>query len=474
MLPRTASVAPTLDPNGYTVAPIAVARLPYSSTLTSVLPSRVRYWNVSRWTSSTGWPSRSSSGCLPNEYGWTNCLSNVTLMKWRRGLRRLIGLRLRLRPQGGAPSAATRHRRRHGLYQHPFKDNVNRVSDSILAAVMTAPRQPIELREFPRPDLPAGAVLLEDVPVGSLRHRRAPLARPARRRAVPDHSRPRLRPASSTRRAGPSPASTARRFAKATGSCSSTSIARAAAAAPAPCTARRRGARRAASTASPIRRTRGCSADGRRRSIWSRASAMARLPDAVSLDDYIGGGCGLLTAVHIAERAEIRLGDTVVVQGVGRGRPERDRAGADRRRLADHRHRRARQPARARARDGRRPHAGPGRHDAARTAAGGPRRDPRRRRGRRDRGRRRRRRDRGGTGPGARRRPVRRSPATTRTSATARSTRTSRSIASTSRSAAAGAARRATFSARCPSSSAIPPFRSASIGARRYGLQSAE
>src|SRR5215210_8223698 len=44
---------------------------------------------------------------------------------------------------------------------------------------------------------------------------------------------------------------------------------------------------------------------------------MARLPDAVSLDDYIGGGCGLLTAVHIAERAVIRLGDTVVVQGVG-------------------------------------------------------------------------------------------------------------------------------------------------------------
>jgi L-iditol 2-dehydrogenase len=45
--------------------------------------------------------------------------------------------------------------------------------------------------------------------------------------------------------------------------------------------------------------------------------AVARLPDAISLDDYIGGGCGLLTAVHIAERAEIRLGDAVVVQGVG-------------------------------------------------------------------------------------------------------------------------------------------------------------
>jgi threonine dehydrogenase-like Zn-dependent dehydrogenase len=45
--------------------------------------------------------------------------------------------------------------------------------------------------------------------------------------------------------------------------------------------------------------------------------SLARLPEAVSLDDYIGAGCGLLTAVHIAERAEVRLGDAVVVQGVG-------------------------------------------------------------------------------------------------------------------------------------------------------------
>ena len=36
-----------------------------------------------------------------------------------------------------------------------------------------------------------------------------------------------------------------------------------------------------------------------------------------SVDDYIGGGCGLLTAVHIVERAEMRLGDSVVVQGTG-------------------------------------------------------------------------------------------------------------------------------------------------------------
>ena len=43
----------------------------------------------------------------------------------------------------------------------------------------------------------------------------------------------------------------------------------------------------------------------------------ARLPDGVSLDDYIGGGCGLLTAVHILERAALRHGDTVLVQGTG-------------------------------------------------------------------------------------------------------------------------------------------------------------
>jgi threonine dehydrogenase-like Zn-dependent dehydrogenase len=44
---------------------------------------------------------------------------------------------------------------------------------------------------------------------------------------------------------------------------------------------------------------------------------VARLPDAVSFEAYIGGGCGLLTSVHIIERAQIRLGDVVVVQGAG-------------------------------------------------------------------------------------------------------------------------------------------------------------
>jgi threonine dehydrogenase-like Zn-dependent dehydrogenase len=44
---------------------------------------------------------------------------------------------------------------------------------------------------------------------------------------------------------------------------------------------------------------------------------MARLPDSVTFEDYIGGGCGLLTAVHILERAALRPGDRVLVQGIG-------------------------------------------------------------------------------------------------------------------------------------------------------------
>lgn len=44
---------------------------------------------------------------------------------------------------------------------------------------------------------------------------------------------------------------------------------------------------------------------------------IAKLPEPVSVDDYIGAGCGLLTAVHILERAALRPADTVLVQGTG-------------------------------------------------------------------------------------------------------------------------------------------------------------
>jgi L-iditol 2-dehydrogenase len=56
---------------------------------------------------------------------------------------------------------------------------------------------------------------------------------------------------------------------------------------------------------------------------WSEAIYLepgviaARLPDGVSPEAYIGGGCGLVTAVHAVERAAIQLSDAVLVQGVG-------------------------------------------------------------------------------------------------------------------------------------------------------------
>lgn len=45
--------------------------------------------------------------------------------------------------------------------------------------------------------------------------------------------------------------------------------------------------------------------------------SLAILPRAVSAESYIGGGCGLVTAVHIVDRAEPRPGDSVLVQGTG-------------------------------------------------------------------------------------------------------------------------------------------------------------
>lgn len=42
-----------------------------------------------------------------------------------------------------------------------------------------------------------------------------------------------------------------------------------------------------------------------------------RLPDSVSPERFIAGGCGLATAIHAIDRAELCLGDAVAVQGSG-------------------------------------------------------------------------------------------------------------------------------------------------------------
>lgn len=56
---------------------------------------------------------------------------------------------------------------------------------------------------------------------------------------------------------------------------------------------------------------------------WSEAIYLepgvvsAVLPESVAAEDYIGGGCGLITAVHAIDRAALRLADRVLVQGSG-------------------------------------------------------------------------------------------------------------------------------------------------------------
>lgn len=44
---------------------------------------------------------------------------------------------------------------------------------------------------------------------------------------------------------------------------------------------------------------------------------IVRLPEALSAETVIGGGCGLPTALHAVERSDILLGQTVLVQGTG-------------------------------------------------------------------------------------------------------------------------------------------------------------
>ena len=190
------------------------------------------------------------------------------------------------------------------------------MSERVLAAVMPAPRQPIELREFPSPDLPPGGALLRtessevcgtDVHLWHGRLTGVPYP------IIPGHVSAGTIAQARGAIAGID-GSTIREGDRAVffdvhrtcGRCRA-------------CTVHR------TPTRCSSRRVYGItdSADEGLFGGWAQAIylepgvAIARLPDTVALDDYIGGGCGLLTAVHIAERAEIRLGDAVVVQGAG-------------------------------------------------------------------------------------------------------------------------------------------------------------
>ena len=45
---------------------------------------------------------------------------------------------------------------------------------------------------------------------------------------------------------------------------------------------------------------------------------MIRLPDGLAPETFIGGGCGLVTALHAMDRADIRLDESVAVLGAAR------------------------------------------------------------------------------------------------------------------------------------------------------------
>lgn len=52
--------------------------------------------------------------------------------------------------------------------------------------------------------------------------------------------------------------------------------------------------------------------------LWMRPGVhMLRLPEGLDAETFIGGGCGLVTAMHAVERAGLRLGQSVAVLGAG-------------------------------------------------------------------------------------------------------------------------------------------------------------
>jgi threonine dehydrogenase-like Zn-dependent dehydrogenase len=52
--------------------------------------------------------------------------------------------------------------------------------------------------------------------------------------------------------------------------------------------------------------------------IWMKPGVkMIKLPKNLTPETFIGGGCGLVTALHAVDMAEIRLGESVAVLGVG-------------------------------------------------------------------------------------------------------------------------------------------------------------
>ena len=190
------------------------------------------------------------------------------------------------------------------------------MSSTVVAAVMPAPRTTVELREFPEPTLPPGGVLLNTsfsevcgtdvhlwhgrlagvpypiipghVSVGCVAKLRGE-ARTLDGRGVREGDRVAFFDVHRT-----------------CGRCHACAVTR---------TPTRCAARRVYGITD--------SADEGLFGGWSEAIYLepgvltVTVPDAVRDEDYIGAGCGLITSVHIMDRAAIGLGDSVLVQGTG-------------------------------------------------------------------------------------------------------------------------------------------------------------
>jgi L-iditol 2-dehydrogenase len=189
-------------------------------------------------------------------------------------------------------------------------------SRTVLAAVMPAPHAPIEVREFSEPDLPPGGALLRttysevcgtDVHLWHGRLSGVPYP------IIPGH----VSVGTLDRLRGSLQGIDGNRLVEGTrvvffdvhrtcGRCPACTVAR-------------------TPTRCPSRRVYGITDPASEGLFggWSEAIylepgvAAARLPGEVGEEDYIGGGCGLITSVHIIDRAGLRTGDSVLVQGTG-------------------------------------------------------------------------------------------------------------------------------------------------------------
>ncbi len=187
---------------------------------------------------------------------------------------------------------------------------------SVTAAVMRAPRVPVELREFPEPNLEQGSVLLRtlysevcgtDVHIWHGRLSGVPFP------IIPGHVSvgvaDKIR--GDARKVDGSPVKEGERIVffdvhRTCGRCRACAVTR-------------------TPTRCESRRVYGItdSADEGLFGGWADAIylepgvVMAALPDGVPAETYISGGCGLITAVHAIDRAGAQLGDTVLVQGTG-------------------------------------------------------------------------------------------------------------------------------------------------------------